>query len=148
MLRLTEETNPTHTFTFHLDGVLAGFKNTETDLLLILDYPGPRTLVFSEVNGRVRQIFECISRFGTEALAIPPDRDAMVCFEGEGERLPNGMLTPETAEVYVKRMTLDPKQQTRYEHLVDVPYEKLYQKLYELQAEYTKEAEQGTGAGR
>ena len=64
----------------------------------------------------------------------------MICFKGKSEPFPNGMRTPETADIYVKKFTLEPDQQTAYKHLTDVSYTKLYQ----LQTEYTNEARQGT----
>ena len=109
---------------FTVPGVMAEFEENDTALVLTFENPGPTTRAFTLVNGKVRQAFECTSRFG--ALAFPLFRDnqvhnhCLVCLQGE-EMVGHDWL-PTTAKFYVYT-------ETGYKFDGEVPFAELYRKL-------------------
>ena len=106
---------------FVVPGVLAQFQTHRNDLLLTFENPGPTTRAYSEVDGKVRQIFECTSRFGAEAVPIWTEYGgALVCLQGE--QMVGSLWLPTVAKIYVRG-------EKSYELAEEGPYRDLFQTL-------------------
>lgn len=74
---------PNVSISFVVPGVLADFKTVHTNLVLTFKNPGPATGAYSEVEGKVRQIFKCNSRLGADSAPVDtPYGGVLVCYQG------------------------------------------------------------------
>ncbi len=120
----------TPSFVFVVPGVLAGFGTLGTDLELSFDNPGPITRVYSEVDGKVQQIFECTSRFGAEDVPIGTVYGgALVC--PQGEEMVGRLWLPTIAKIYLRG-------EKGFELAAEVPYNQLFQTLSEINIRETQ----------
>jgi hypothetical protein len=104
-----------------VQGTLVEFQLIGTDLVLIFDYPGPHTLVFSDDRGQIRRELDCSSN--STALFT---WSRAVCFSGK--RIDHdGVVSPERAIIYDRL-------QHPYKPLSDVPFEMLYPELAKVSA--------------
>jgi hypothetical protein len=109
---------------FVVHGVLAGFESLATDLVLHFESPGPTTRAYSEVNGKIVQLFECTSRFGAEAVPIGTKYGrALVCYQGE--QMVGRLWLPTVAKIYLRG-------DKGYDLVAQVPYRRFFQTLGEI----------------
>jgi len=109
---------------FTVPGVLENFEEVNTALVLTFGDPGPTTRAFTEVKGRIQQVFECTSRFG--ALAFPlvegkqTHRHCLACLQGE--QMVGRNWEPTVAKLYVYTGT-------GYALDAEIPFSELYGRL-------------------
>jgi len=109
---------------FVVPGVVAGFEYLGTDLVLTFENPGLTTRAFSEVDGKVRQIFECASRFGAGAVPIATMYGgALVCYQGE--EMVGRLWLPTVARIYLRG-------EKSFDLAAEVPYRSFFQTLREV----------------
>jgi hypothetical protein len=119
---------------FVVPGVLAGFRYLGVDLVLTFENPGPTTRAYSEVDGKVRQIFECASRFGAGAVPIATMYGgALVCYQGE--EMVGRLWLPTVARIYLRG-------EKSFDLAAEVPYRSFFQTLEEL---YNRETHKLSG---
>jgi hypothetical protein len=112
------------TASFTTAGVLAGFAALRNDLVLTFENPGPTTRAYSEIDGKVKQTFECTSRFGGEALPISTTQGgALVCYQGE--KMVGRLWVPTVAKIYLRG-------EKGFDLVAEVPYSRLFQTLAEI----------------
>jgi hypothetical protein len=100
------------------------------DLILSFVYPGPTTRVYSYIDGRVRQTFECTSRFGAIPLPVYAAH-AIGCLQGE--KMVGNLWVPLTVQIFLRH-------RKGYELAAEVPFEDLYTKLAEIEKEVLPKA--------
>jgi hypothetical protein len=109
---------------FIVPGVLAGFETLRSDLVLTFEDPGPTTRAYSEVDGKVRQIFECASRFGATSVPIwTTYGGALVCYQGE--EMVGRLWLPTVAKIYLRS-------EKSFDLTAEVPYRSFFQTLREV----------------
>ncbi len=109
------------TVTLEVPGVLSGFQNLGPDL--ILEFDGPTTRVYTEVDGTVRETMKCTSRFGAIPLPILGGR-AVGCLRGE--KMVGNLWLPLRVQIYLG-------DKDGYHVAAEVPFEHLYEKLGQIQ---------------
>jgi len=114
-------------------GVLDTFQYRGFDLILTFVYPGPTTRIYTEVDGEIQQIFECTSRFGGISLPLYPGR-AIGCLQGE--KMVGNLWVPLTVQVYLH-------QKSGYQLAGEVPFDRLYEKLSDIQKDMLAESASG-----
>ena len=121
---------------FMVPGVLDGFETLHDDLVLTFENPGPTTRAYSEVDGKVQQIFECTSRFGGQVLPIDTGYGgALVCFQGE--QMAGRLWLPTVARIYLRG-------EKGFDLAAEVPYRSFFQTLGELHDRETNKLSSGT----
>jgi hypothetical protein len=111
--------------TFDVPGVLDEFDKMGPDLMLSFVYPGPTTIVYSFIDGRVQQTLECTSRFGADPLPVYGTH-AIGCLRGE--KMVGNLWVPVTVQIFLRH-------RKGYELAAEVPFEDLYTKLDEIEKE-------------
>lgn len=120
--------------TFVVPGILVAFQYMRNDLVLNFE-PGPTTRAYSEIGGKVRQIFECTSRFGAESVPIETMYGAtLVCFQGA--QMVGRLWLPTVAKIYVRG-------EKSYDLAAEVPYRSLFQALGEIHNRVTRKLSGG-----
>ncbi|MGI0134465.1 MAG: hypothetical protein ACREBW_05860 [Candidatus Micrarchaeaceae archaeon] len=86
--------------TFKQPGTLVSYSLLSgDDLLLTFENPGPDTRVFGEVDGKIKSLLDCTSRFGAAPLPFRA-RTGVVCFEGA--KWIGSLLVPSRAKIYLR----------------------------------------------
>jgi hypothetical protein len=111
---------------FTVPGILVEFQQIDTALVLTFN-PGPTTRAFTDVNGKVQQVFECSSRFGAVAFPLlgarAAPRHCLVCLQGE--QMVGRFRLPTTAKIYLYT-------ESGYTFGGETPFSELYRKLAEI----------------
>jgi hypothetical protein len=119
IIDFTKSGQPSSAKKMELEGTLDGFQYNGTALVLRFVYPGPHTVVFSEDDGSIKNVFDCKSAF--EVLFAG---QFAVCFAGK-RVLEDGKVVPETAAIYDG--TVHP-----YRRVSTVPFAMMYSELSKL----------------
>ena len=119
IIDFTKSGQPSSAKKIEVEGTLDGFQYSGSALVLRFVYPGPHTIVFSEDDGSIQNVFDCKSAF--EVLFAGK---YAVCFAGK-RVLEDGKVVPETATIYDG--TVHP-----YKRVSTVPFALMFAELSKL----------------